>query len=126
MASSEVDAWFASNKPPAEAALQRARQVILGADGRMSEYIKYGSVLFGYGGDFASFVQAKKKTVSVMFNRGAHIKGDFPNLEGTGPTARFMRFATVDEVERHAAELARVAKAWCDQVDTSGASPARR
>jgi Domain of unknown function (DU1801) len=86
----------------------------------MSEYIKYGSVLFGYAGDFASFVQAKKKQVSIMFNRGAHIKGDFPNLEGTGPTARFMRFATVEDVENHAAELARVAVAWCDQVDTPG------
>jgi hypothetical protein len=106
--------------------MQRVRQIILGADRRMSEYIKYGSVLFGYEGDFAAFVQAKKKQVSVMFNRGAHIKGDFPDLEGTGPTARFMRFATVDDVERHAAELARVAVAWCDQADTAAASPARR
>ena len=93
------------------------REVILGADPRMSEYIKYGSVLFGYKGDFAAFVQAKEKRVNIMFNRGAHIKGDFPNLEGTGPTARFMRFANVDEVERHAAELGRVAVAWCDQAD---------
>ena len=100
--------------------------MILGADTRMSEYLKYGSVNFGYAGDFACFVQAKKKQVSIMFNRGAHIKGDFPNLEGTGPTARFMRFATVDDVEKHAAELARIAVAWCDQVDTPGASPARR
>jgi len=101
--------------------LQRARQVILGADRRLAEYIKYGSVIFGYQGDFASFVQAKKKTVSIMFNRGAHIKGDFPSLEGTGPTARFMRFATVDDVDRHAAELARVAVAWCDQRDADTA-----
>ena len=101
--------------------MQRARQVILGADRRLAEYIKYGSVIFGYQGDFASFVQAKKKTVSIMFNRGAHIKGDFPSLEGTGPTARFMRFATVDDVDRHAAELARVAVAWCDQRDADTA-----
>jgi hypothetical protein len=114
----EVDRWFATNKPPAEAAMQRVRQGILDADRRITEYIKYGSVNFGYKGDFAAFVQTKKKHVSVMFNRGAHIKGDFPSLEGTGPTARFMRFATMDDVERHAAELARVAKAWCDQMDT--------
>jgi len=103
--------------------LQRVRHAILGADRRITEYIKYGSVNFGYKGDLACFVQTKKKTVSVMFNRGAHIKGDFPNLEGTGPTARFMRFATVDDVERHAAELARVAAAWCDQMDAGSGSP---
>jgi hypothetical protein len=123
--SADVDTWFATNTPSAETTLQRLRQVILGADGRMGEYVKYGSVLFGYKGDFAAFVQAKQRTVRVMFNRGAHIKGDFPNLEGTGPTARFMRFATLDDVDKHAAELARVAVAWCDQADAAGATPAR-
>jgi len=126
LTSQAVDEWFASHKPPAEAAMQRVREVILRADPRITEYIKYGSVLFGYNGDFAAFVQAKKKSVSVMFNRGAHINGDFPNLEGSGPTARFMRFATVDDVDRLAPELARVTQAWCDQMDARGETPARR
>ena len=106
--------------------MQEVRKVILGADPRMTEYLKYGSVNFGYKGDFASFVQTKKNSVSVMFNRGAHISGDFPNLEGTGPTARFMRFATVADVDKLAPELARVTVAWCDQVDAGGKPPARR
>ena len=126
MTSEAVDEWFTSHKPRAEPAMQRVREVILGADPRITEYIKYGSVLFGYKGDLAAFVQANKKSVSVMFNRGAHIKGDFPNLEGSGPTARFMRFANVEDVERLAPELARVTVAWCDQADARGGTPARR
>lgn len=55
--------------------LQRVRQVILGADPRMTEHVKYGTVRFAFGGDMANFVQTNKKTVSLMFNRGGRIKG---------------------------------------------------
>jgi hypothetical protein len=110
---SEVEAWFAEKKPPAEAALRRVRDVILGADPRMAEYVKYGSVQFAFGGDMASFVQTSKKTVSLMFHRGGKITGTFPHMEGTGRAVRFMRFADVAEVEARSDELAEVARAWC-------------
>jgi uncharacterized protein DUF1801 len=107
-----VDQWFTGK--PAEPALRRVREVIMRADQRLTEYPKYGTVVFAAGGDFASFVQHGGKTVSVMFNRGARIKGKFPHLEGSGPTARFMRFADVAEVNARAAELGKIAIAWCD------------
>jgi len=109
----EVDDWFATKKPPAEPALQRVRQVILGADPRMTEYVKYGTVQFAFGGDMANFVQTDKKTVSLMFNRGGRIEGPFPHMEGTGRQVRFMRFADVQEVDARAEELAAVVRAWC-------------
>ncbi len=110
---SDVDDWFATKKPPAEAALQRVREIILGADKRMTEYVKYGNVQFAFGGEMASFVQANKKTVSLMFHRGGKIEGSFPHMEGTGRAVRFMRFADVAEVEARADELAEVVRAWC-------------
>jgi hypothetical protein len=109
----EVDRWFAERKPPAAAAMQRVREVILRADPRLTEYVKYGTVQFAFEGDMANFVQHGKKTVTVMFNRGARIKGRFPHLEGDGPSARFMRFTDEKEVATLAAELTDVARAWC-------------
>jgi len=109
----EVDRWFKERKPPAAPAMQRVRQAILGADPRLTEYVKYGTVQFAFEGDMANFVQHGKKTVTLMFNRGARIKGRFPHLEGEGPTARFMRFADEKEVAARARELAKVARAWC-------------
>jgi len=99
----EVDRWFKERKPPAEPAMQRVREVILRADNRLTKYVKY----------MANFVQHGKKTVTLMFNRGARIKGRFPHLEGAGPSARFMRFADEKEVAARARELAEVARAWC-------------
>jgi len=109
----EVDDWFATKKPPAESVLQRVRQVILGADPRMTEYVKYGTVQFAFGGDMANFVQTNKKTVSLMFHRGGRIEGTFPHMEGTGRQVRFMRFATVEEVDTRAQELGSAVRAWC-------------
>jgi hypothetical protein len=80
----------------------------------MTEHLKYGTVQFASAGDFANFVQHNGKTVSLMFNRGARIPGKFPHLEGSGPSARFMRFADVADVDARAAELSKVALAWCE------------
>jgi hypothetical protein len=110
----EVDRWFAERKPPAAATMQGVREVILGADPRVTEYVKYGTVQFAFEGDMANFVQHGAKTVTVMFNRGARIKGRFPHLEGDGPSARFMRFADKKEVAARARELTEVARAWCE------------
>jgi hypothetical protein len=107
-----AEKWFAGK--PAEPVLRRVREVILRADKRMSEGTKYGTVMFHCGGDFASFVQHDKKSVSLMFNRGGIIPGKFPHMEGTGRAVRFMRFADVAEVNARAAELGKVVVAWCD------------
>lgn len=80
----------------------------------MTEFVKYGTQTFGYDGDFATFVQVtNEKQVSLMFNRGARIPGKFAHLEGTGPSARFMRFADPAEAQARPAELGKIVVAWC-------------
>ena len=109
---SEAEKWFLGK--PAEPILRRVREVVLRADSRMSEGTKYGTVTFHRGGDFASFVQHDKKTVSLMFNRGGIIPGKHPHMEGEGRAVRFMRFADVQEVNARAAELSKIVVARCD------------
>jgi hypothetical protein len=115
--SPEIERWFTEKQPPAEPAMRRVLDVFLGADPRLTAYIKYGNLHVGFEGDLAAFVQANKKQINLMFGRGARIKGEFPHLEGSGPSARFMRFADVAEVDAHADELAAVARAWCGLVE---------
>jgi hypothetical protein len=113
--SPEVDSWLREKKHPLEPAIQRIREVVLAADPRLTEYLKYGTLQFGYRGDLANFVQlSNKKRLRMMFNTGAQIPGSFPHMEGDGPTARFMHFASVDEVNGRAEELAAISRAWCD------------
>jgi hypothetical protein len=120
----DVEQWFSALGEPPQEAMRRVAEVILGADARMTAGVKYGTVAFASaGGDCCAFVQWKKKTpISLMFNRGALIKGSFPHLEGEGPTARFMRFADLAEVNARAVELGKISAAWCDLVAADGGS----
>src|ERR1700730_19128282 len=127
-ASPEVERWFAVKKPPTEATIRALRQIILGADRRMTEFVKYGTLTFGYDGDFATFVQVSdKKQASLMFNRGARIPGTFPHLAGSHPSARFMRFDNPDEAKARAAELTKIVAAWgaLTPADRGSAKPKR-
>ena len=115
----EAENWFKGK--PAEPILRRVREVILRADPRISEGTKYATVMFHCGGDFASFVQHNKKTVSLMFNRGGIIPGRFPHMEGEGRAVRFMRFADVAEVNARTTELGKIVVAWCDLMSAPNA-----
>jgi hypothetical protein len=110
-----VEKWFeARSAHPLAAAMRRVRDIILGADPRMNATVQYGTIQFTCEGGFANFVQvAATKRVTLMFNRGASIPGRYPHLEGDGPNARFMRFDGLTDVNARAAELQRIAKAWC-------------
>ncbi len=110
---------------PAEPMLRRVRDVVMWADDRMTEYLKHGTVQFACNGDFANFVRHDQKTVTLMFNRGARINGNYPSLEGTGPSARFMRFADLAEVDAKTAELSKMAIAWCDMMAPRAARTGR-
>ena len=72
----EVDDWFAERQHPLTDAMQLARKLILDADSRVTESIKWKTPTFSYNGNIVSF-NPSKKFVSLMFHRGAEIQGDF-------------------------------------------------
>lgn len=113
----EVDNWFAQKQHPLEGAMQAVRNVILGCDSRITETIKWSTPTFMYRGNIASFNPAKK-FVSLLFHTGAKIPGDHVGLDGDGETARVMRFADEAAVQKQAADLESVIKAWCAWKDS--------
>ena len=109
----EVDDWFAERKPPLADAMQLARKLILEADSRVSESVKWKTPTFSYKGNIVSF-NPSTKLVSLLFHRGSEIEGDFPHLEGDGRLVRVMRFADANQVEAAREELQAVIRAWCN------------
>ena len=100
---SEVDRWLDEADHPLDPVMRRAREIILGADRRVTESIKWKTPTFAYKGNIASF-NPSKRVVSIMFHPGAEIPGDQPRLEGEGKLVRTMRFA----------DLEAAVHAWCD------------
>jgi hypothetical protein len=113
----DVDAWMAAYDNPMKPVVEAVRRVILAADPRIGETIKWKAPTFVYKGNLASFFPRAKARASLMFHSGASIAGDFPSLEGGEAVSRFMKFANMEEVAAKAPELARLVQAWCDQRD---------
>jgi hypothetical protein len=77
----EVERWFRQREHPLEDALRRVREIVLGADPRITEAIKWKTPTFAYRENILSF-NPSKNLVSLLFHRGAEIPGEHPRLEG--------------------------------------------
>jgi len=111
--STEVEEWFVDKAHPLDSEMRRVRAIILGADDRVTESIKWKTPTFSFEGNIASFNPAKR-FVSLLFHRGAEIPGDHPLLEGEGKLARTARFSDMNEIEERQDELENVIRAWCE------------
>ncbi len=121
--SQEVDAWFETYDNPMKAVVQRIRTLVLGADTRISECIKWQAPTFTYRGNLASFYPRSREHASLMFHTGAHIPGTHPRLEGTGDTSRVMKIGSVKEANAAKGDLERLVRAWCDSKDAPVVKP---
>jgi hypothetical protein len=119
MRSPEVDAWFAGSEHPQKVVMEAVRAVILGADDRVSESIKWKTPTFVYRGNIASINPQAKRFVSLLFHRGAEIPGHHSILTGGGEVARYAQFDDLAAVDRDRAALEAVIRAWCDARDAA-------
>jgi uncharacterized protein YdhG (YjbR/CyaY superfamily) len=114
MSKQEVDAWFDDYDLPQKALMQEVRRVMLAADSRLGETIKWKTPTFTCNGNLASFNPRSKKHVSLLVHNGARIRGNFPSLEGSGDEARTMKFMDANDLVAKTPELERLVAAWCD------------
>jgi hypothetical protein len=109
----EVDAWFERYDNPMKPVVQRVREIVLAADPRIDETIKWQAPTFTYRGNLASFYPKSKQHASLMFHLGARIPGSHPRLEGTGDTSRVLKVASLEEADAARADLEAIVRAWC-------------
>ena len=113
----EVNAWFDAYDNPMKPVVQRLREIVLEADPRVAETIKWQAPTFMYKGNLASFYPKSRQHASLMFHQGALISGEHPRLEGSGDTSRVMKVGSPAEAEVAKPELVAIVKAWCDWRD---------
>ena len=115
--SAEVERWFATTQPPAEKAMRRVRDIILGAHPSMRERVQYGITFSStLSGDFAAFVRYREPAVNIRFHRGGRLRGRYAHLTGSGSVWR-MRIADEKEASARKAELTAMVKEWCAMAD---------
>jgi uncharacterized protein YdhG (YjbR/CyaY superfamily) len=111
--SKDVDAWFARYDNPMREVVLRVREIVLGADPRIEECIKWQAPTFTFEGNLASFFPKSKQHASLMFHTGAQIPGKHPRLEGSGDTGRVLKIGSLPEAERAKPDIERIVQAWC-------------
>ena len=110
----EVEVWLENYDNPMKPVVLKIREIILDADDRIDECIKWQAPTFTYKGNLASFFPKSKKHASLMFHTGAEIPGDHKLLEGDAKSGRTMKIATIEDAEKNQDDIAKIVKAWCD------------
>jgi len=108
-----VNDWFATYENPMKAVVMRVRDIVLGADERVDECIKWQAPTFTFEGNIASFFPKSKQHASLMFHDGASIPGVHPRLEGTAEKGRTLKIASLAEADEAKAEIEAIVRAWC-------------
>ena len=122
----EVDAWLKRYDNPMKEVVAKIREIILAADPRIEESIKWQAPTFSYRGNLASFFPKSKKHASLMFHRGASIPGRFKRLVGDGKEARSLKIASKAEAIAAKKEIEAIVRAWCDWKDHPNGSTAKK
>jgi hypothetical protein len=122
--SGEVEAWLARYDNPMKDVVLRIREIVLGADGRIEECIKWQAPTFTYRGNLASFYPKSRQHASLMFHLGARIPGEHPRLEGSGDTSRVLKIGSVAEADAARSDIERLVRSWCEWRGEAGASSA--
>jgi hypothetical protein len=122
----DIDAWFSRSDNPRKDVMLRVRSIILGADSRIDECIKWQTPTFSYRGNLASFTPRSKQHASLLFHTGANIPGTHNLLEGTGSTARVMTIPSGADAIAAEPDIERIVRAWCDRRDSEQSAHAQR
>ncbi|KAA3643279.1 MAG: DUF1801 domain-containing protein [Chloroflexi bacterium] len=104
----KVDEFMDELEHPLKEELQVVRRIILEANPKMTEDIKWGGPTFSYGKNMATLTVRTKKFVHLFFQEGASIKDNSGLLDGDAEHVRVARFHSMEEVEEKKDDLVAV------------------
>lgn len=121
----EVDAFMAKLAHPLKAEIEAVRAIILGADPRINESIKWNAPSFHIQEHFATMRLQPGDTLQVVLHTGAKVKDkvskmkiDDPNgmLKWAAVDRALITFASMKDVRSRQAAFAAILKQWIRQM----------
>lgn len=109
----DVEKWLTERGHPQSELMRSVRVVVLAADPRIGECVKWSCPTFIFNGNIVSFNPAAKSHVSLMFHTGGKIPGNYPQLTGTGDTCKYMRIEDEADLRDQRKDLTAVLRGWC-------------
>ena len=115
----EVDAYMKNLEHPLKAEIEAVRGIILGANKKVAERVKWNAPSFYYKEDIAAFHPRARDCVHVVFvfPRGTMPSDRFGFLEGDYVDRRMARFRDMADVQANKAGLVRLVNHWVRAMD---------
>ena len=114
-----VDDYMKKLQHPQKAEIEAVRAIILKADRRVAERVKWNAPSFYYRDDIAAFNPRAKRFVQLVFvfHRGKMIDDRFDLLEGDYKDRRLARFINMNDVRAKENSLQSVVRRWIELTD---------
>jgi hypothetical protein len=116
-----VDAFLDERAHPMRAVVDRLRHVILSADPRVTETIKWGGPTFGLTGsrsNLATIMLRGRSAVTLFFQEGASLPNPDGLLTGNADHVRTVRFESLAAVDQAQKPLQEIVRAFCNASGT--------
>ena len=97
----EAQSWFTSLKPEQRPIADKLRQLILAADDRFLEEIKWGRPCYKLN-RHVCYLHKSKSAVTIGFQQGAKLADPNQILTGDGKEMRHCKYASEDEIDQQA------------------------
>ncbi len=101
----KVNEFMAKLDNPLKAEMEVVREIILSANSKVTEDIKWAAPSFFYKDNICTFNTRAKKFVNLTFHKGALIKDKTGLLEGDAKEARVARFDNMDDIAKKKKQL---------------------
>ena len=106
--SEQVNAYLQALEHPLKAEIAAVRAIIMAADKKLAERIKWAAPSFYYKEDLVTFNHRNKSRVHLVFHHIAITQIPSPLLEGTYKDRRMLYLRHMPDVNAHKAELQRI------------------
>lgn len=113
----KVDAFLSKLEHPLKAEMEAVRAIIVNADPKIEEDVKWGGPSFFYKEDLATFNPRIKNYVALIFHKGEllHIKSDF--LEEATKGKVYAKFYAMEQVTANKELIEKMVHAWVELMD---------
>ena len=113
----KVDEFMSKLEHPLKAEIEAVRAILINANPKMEEDVKWGGPSFFYKEDLATFNPRIKNYVALIFHKGEllNIKSDF--LEEATKGKVYAKFYSMEDVTANKALIEKMVNAWVKLMD---------
>ncbi len=115
----EVDRFFAALSHPLKREMEKTREIIMAASPLLTETVKWGGPSFEYRETLATFSPRVKDAVALVFHDGEQFLARFAFLEAGPKGKAYAKFRSMEDVERHRADLTALVAAFVAKMGGS-------